>query len=72
MSFLENLHCPNVQQLQCGANATYTDNIADELQDSTAQVFREDITTKGDEESSCISFLADESTDISAPQMLVM
>ena len=37
LSFLEILDCPNVQELHCGANATYrTDVIANELQDSIA------------------------------------
>ena len=72
LSFLEILDCPNVQELHCGANATYrTDVIADELQDSIAQVIREDID-KETEQSSCISILADESTDISVTQMLVV
>ena len=65
LSFLEILDCPNVQELHCGANATYrTDVIANELQDSIAQVIREDID-KETEQSSCIIILADESTDIS-------
>ena len=72
LSFLEILDCPNVQELYCGANATYrTDVIANELQDSIAQVIREDID-KETEQSSCISILADESTDISVTQMLVV
>ena len=72
LSFLEILDCPDVQELHCGANATYrTDVIANELQDSIAQVIREDID-KETEQSSCISILADESTDISVTQMLVV
>ena len=44
LSFLEILDCPNVQELHCGANATYrTDVVANELQDSIAQIIREDI-----------------------------
>ena len=72
LSFLEILDCPNVQELHCGANATYrTDVIANKLQDSIAQVIREDIDKEA-EQSSCISILADESTDISVTQMLVV
>ena len=72
LSFLEILDCPNVQELHCGANVTYgTDVVANELQDSVAQVIGED-TDKEAEQSSCISILADKSTDISVTQMLVV
>lgn len=66
------MDCPNIQELHCDANSTYHNNvIANELQDSIAQVTREDIDKEA-EKSSCISILADESTDISVTQMLVV
>ena len=71
-SFLEILDCPNVQELHCSANTTYhTDVVASELQDSIAQVIREKIDKEA-EQSSCISILADESTDTSVTQRLVV
>jgi len=57
LSFLDILDCINVQELHCSANATYRSDVIDnELQDSIAQVIREDIDKEA-EQLSCISWL---------------
>ena len=72
MDWFAKVDCPNIQELQCSANVTYhTDVIANELQDWIDQFITED-TDKEAEQSSCISILADESTDIRVTQMLVV
>lgn len=72
LSLLKFLECPSVSELKCVANANYhSDVIANELQNVTAQVIREDVENEITQ-SICFSLLVDESTDKSVTQKLVM
>ena len=72
VDFMGYMNCPDIDQLNCGDNATYTSvDIAYEFQDSIAAVIHSSIE-KTLLNSPCISPLADESTDISVTKKLVI
>ena len=72
VDFMGYMNCPDIDQLNCGDNATYTSvDIAYEFQDSIAAVIHSSIE-KTLLNSPCISLLADESTDISVTKKLVI
>ena len=71
VDFIGYMNCPDIDQLNCGDNATYTSvDIAYEFQDSIAAVIYSSLE-KSLLNSPCISLLADNSTDISVAKKLV-
>ena len=72
MKLLHQAGCPNVDKLDCGENAKYMSNQADEeFQGVCAVVIAKEIERQI-QQSRFVSVLVDESTDISVTQKLVV